>query len=151
MSSLTTKDYTFVTLQLLLFVAYAFDLAPLAFSRPDELGYAGLFIALSGVCTGVLALLQIRTSFSPFPTPVANGALVTNGIFALSRHPIYTSLLMGAFGYAIYTGSGYRCLIGLLLWGLFYFKSSYEETLLRQRYPAYADFQKQVGRFLRWL
>jgi protein-S-isoprenylcysteine O-methyltransferase Ste14 len=150
-SSAMLKDYTFVSVQLLLFVAYAFDVAALGFYRPDWLGYPGLFLALSGVGTGVLALLQIRTSFSPFPTPVAHGELVTGGMFALSRHPIYSSLLVGAFGYALYTGSGYRVLIGVLLWVLFYFKSGYEEELLLARYPGYAEFQGRVGRFLRWI
>lgn len=147
----TSKDYLFVGLQFLLFGAYALNPAVLSFGRPEVIGYPGLLVAIAGVCTGVLALLQLSNSFSPFPTPVAHGQLVTTGMFRLARHPIYTSLLMGAFGYALYSGSGYRLLVGLALLILFYFKSSYEEQLLRRRFPDYADYQKVVGRFLRWL
>lgn len=142
-----SKDYFFVGLQFLLFCGYALEFPALNFSRPQVFGYIGLFLALSGVCTGALALLQMKTSFSPFPTPTANGELVTSGMFALARHPIYASILLGAFGFALYSGSGYRIVIGLALWLLFYFKSSYEERLLGGRYPGYAEYQKQVGRF----
>lgn len=147
----SSKDYLFVGIQFLLFAAYAFDLSVLSFSRPEVIGYLGLLLAIAGVCTGVLALLQLSNSFSPFPTPVAHGQLVTTGMFRLARHPIYTSLLLGAFGFALYSGSGYRLLVGLALLVLFYFKSSYEEKLLSQRFPDYANYQKVVGRFLRWL
>jgi len=147
----TTKDYLFVGIQFGLFMAYALPLRTAGFTRPDVLGYLGLLFAVSGVCTGVLALIQLNTSLSPFPTPLANGKLVTTGVFALARHPIYTSLLMAAFGYALYLGSGYRMLIGLALLVLFYFKSFYEERLLHERYPEYADYRVRVGRFVRWL
>ncbi len=141
------KDYFFVGIQFLLFGAYALEFPALGFSWPPVFGYVGLFLAFSGVCTGVLALIQLNTNLSPFPTPVANGELVTTGVFAFARHPIYASLLMAAFGYGLYLGSGYRLLIGLALLVLFYFKSSYEERLLSARYPDYAEYRKRVGRF----
>lgn len=143
-----TNDYIFVGIQLLLFAAYALEFSVLNFSRPAWLGYLGLLLSVGGLCTGVLALLQMKTSFSPFPTPTDAGKLVTTGMFAWARHPIYTSILLGAFGFALYTGSGYRMLIGFTLFTLFYFKSSYEEQLLSARYSGYSAYQKEVGRFL---
>lgn len=145
----TTRDYVFVILQFLLFLAYAPDFAALSFSRSDILGYVGLGVAVTGLCTGVLALLQMRKSFSPFPTPVAHGELVTNGLFALARHPIYSSILLGAFGYGLYTGSGYRLFIGLCLFVLFNFKAGYEEGELMAKYDGYLEYMKRVGRFWR--
>jgi protein-S-isoprenylcysteine O-methyltransferase Ste14 len=149
MSASKTNDYIFVGIQLLLFAAYVLEFPILNYSRPAWLGYLGLLLSVGGVCTGVLALLQMKTSFSPFPTPTAAGELVTSGMFAWARHPIYTSILLGAFGFALYAGSGYRVLIGLTLLTLFYFKSSYEEQLLTNRYPGYAAYKKEVGRFFR--
>ncbi|TXF87045.1 isoprenylcysteine carboxylmethyltransferase family protein [Neolewinella aurantiaca] len=142
-----TKDYFFVGIQLLIFGAYALGFRALSFSLPSVFGYVGLFLAFSGLCTGVLALLQMKTSFSPFPTPTAAGELVTSGLFAWSRHPIYTSILLVAFGFALYSGSGYRMLIGLALLVLFFFKSSYEEELLSARFTKYADYKKKTSRF----
>lgn len=145
----TTRDYVFVILQFLLFLAYVPDFAALSFSRPDILGYVGLGVAVTGLCTGVLALLQMKKSFSPFPTPVAEGELVTTGMFALARHPIYSSILLGAFGYGLYTGSGYRLFIGLCLFVLFNFKAGYEEAGLIRQYPEYPFYMERVGRFWR--
>jgi len=146
----TTKDYLFVGIQFALFAAYAIRPQILSIELPKTVAYAGLVIAISGLCTGVLALIQIRSSFSPFPTPVAHGELVSNGLFRLSRHPIYSSILLGAFGYALYTGSGDRLLIGLGFLLLFYFKSSYEEQLLSEKYAGYTNYKRRVGRFTPW-
>lgn len=151
MSVSKTKDYLFVGIQFVLFAAYALPYRSMNFGRPDVLGNFGLLLAISGVCTGVLALIQLNTSLSPFPTPLTNGKLVTSGVFSLARHPIYTSLLMAALGYALYVGSGYQLLLGLVLLVLFYFKSAYEEQLLEERYPDYVEYRKRVGRFIRWL
>lgn len=144
-------DYIFVGVQLLLFLAYVPDVAGMGFSRPSILGYAGLGIAITGLCTGVLALIQLRSSFSPFPTPVAHGQLVTSGMFSLARHPIYSSILLGAFGYGLYTGSGYRLAVGMCLLILFNAKAGYEEIGLTAKYAGYGDYRKRVGRFSPWL
>lgn len=144
------RDYLFVGIQFLLFFAYACDLPAIGFSRPALLGYAGLLLALTGLCTGVLALLQMKRSFSPFPTPTTDGELITNGLFAFARHPIYTSILFGAFGFALYSGSTYRLAIGLCLLLLFNFKAAYEEDKLAQKFPPYLNYKKRVGRFTPW-
>jgi protein-S-isoprenylcysteine O-methyltransferase Ste14 len=151
MARKTTKDYFFVGLQLLLFLAYAWEPAWLTFRRSDTLGNLGLLFAVAAVLTGCAALTLLWKTFSPFPTPVEEGELITGGLYAFSRHPIYTSLLFAAFGYAVYTGSGYRVLVGLVLLLLFYFKSSYEEQLLITKYPGYTVYRKKVGRFTPWM
>lgn len=143
------KDVLFVGLQFVLFGCYALELPALSFARPPALGYLGLFLAFTGLCTGALALLQMKTSFSPFPTPISGGNLVTSGMFALARHPIYSSILLGAFGFAIYSGSGYRLAVTIALLLLFNAKAGYEETLLMKAYSDYSDYMKQVGRFWR--
>jgi protein-S-isoprenylcysteine O-methyltransferase Ste14 len=147
----TSRDYLYVGIQFLLFLAYVPDVAAMGFSRPDILEYVGLGVAITGLCTGVLALLQMRKSFSPFPTPVAHGELVTNGLFAWARHPIYSSILLGAFGYGLYTGSGYRLAIGILLLLLFNAKAGYEEIGWTAHYQGYPAYKKRVGRFIKWM
>ncbi len=150
MAPKTAKDYLFVGVQLLLFVAYAWRPNWLTFSRPAVLGNLGLLLAVVATLAGCAALLHLWKSFSPFPTPVAAGELITGGPFALARHPIYSSLLLAAFGYALYTGAGYRLLITAGLWLLFYYKSRYEEQRLAARYPGYAAYRQRVGRFSPW-
>jgi protein-S-isoprenylcysteine O-methyltransferase Ste14 len=151
MAHKTSKDYLFVGIQFLLFLAYVWEPGWLTFSRSDTLGNLGLLLAVAATLAGCSALTQFWKTFSPFPTPVAEGELITTMLFSVARHPIYTALVVAAFGYALYTGSGYRMMVGLALLVLFYFKSDYEEERLAAHYPGYAAYRKKVGRFTPWV
>lgn len=143
------KDYVFVGIQGLLFLAYLIPIQLFqAMTTPDWLSYAGLAILVLALVFGVLAFMQLSTNLSPYPTPVESGQLVTHGVFRISRHPIYTSLLFAGFGFAIYHGSVYKLLVTLLLLILFYFKSKYEEGLLASKYPEYPGYKKRTRRFI---
>jgi len=151
MSTPSTKDILYVTIQFLLFLAYAWTPSWLPLHLPWWAENLGLALAITGLCTCALALLQLNTSLSPFPTPVANGQLITSGVYALARHPIYAGILLMAFGYGAYSGSGYRLVIGVSLLLLFNFKAAYEEELLQRQYPAYEKYKSEVGRFSPYL
>ena len=107
-------------------------------------------MVVAGIVLATLAMIQIRTSFSPFPSPVEHGQLISNGAFSIARHPIYTGILLAAFGYAFYTPFGDKLGWSVLLLLLFYFKSRYEEQLLSEKYAGYTDYKKRVGRFTPW-
>ena len=101
-----------------------------------------------GVSLGLIAVGQIANFISPFPTPLASGKLKTTGAFALTRHPIYTAILLVALGFSVYQASLYKFLVFISLVILFYFKSKYEENLLRKKYSNYKDYQLKTGLFL---
>lgn len=142
------KDYAFVTVQVLLFIAYFLPLRVFNIQLPEWLCHSGLVLLGVSILFGLIALLQLNTKLSPFPSPVASGKLLTCGAYRISRHPIYTALLFSGFGYAIYGPSLYKVVITLLLLILFYYKSVYEERLLRERFPEYEDYQKRTRRFI---
>lgn len=142
------KAYGFVGVQLLLIVAYMLPLKLYEIQLPEWLRYSGLFVLSLAVVLGVVALLQLNTKLSPFPSPVADGKLITTGAFRFSRHPIYTALLFSGFGYALYHSSLYQLLITGFLFLLFYYKSDYEETLLMWKYPEYNTYKKSTRRFI---
>ncbi|TXE07954.1 isoprenylcysteine carboxylmethyltransferase family protein [Gelidibacter salicanalis] len=141
------KDYVFVGVQLLLLAAYMLPLQLYKIQLPEWLRYSGLFVLILAVLFGMIAVLQLNTKLSPFPSPVADGNLITKGAFRFSRHPIYTSLLLSGFGYALYNDSLYQLLlIGCLLL-IFYYKSKYEERLLIQKFPEYKIYKQSTRRF----
>lgn len=142
------KDYAFVTVQVLLFIIYFLPLLVFNFQLPEWLCYSGLILMGVAILFGIIALLQLNTRLSPFPSPVTSGKLITSGAYRISRHPIYLALLFSALGYAIYGSSLYKVLITLFLFILFYYKSVYEESLLEKRYPEYQDYQKKTRRFI---
>ncbi|NJC26051.1 methyltransferase family protein [Neolewinella antarctica] len=144
----TFRDYAYVAIQFFLFLVYLYPLVPVGLSLPDTARYVGLGLAGVSLLICGAALLQLNSNLSPFPTPLARGTLITEGVYSVSRHPIYAGILGFCVGYAVYTSSGYRLIITGFLVVLFYFKSSYEEGLLQQRYPAYAEYHNRVGRFL---
>lgn len=133
---------------MLLFAAFVVPIHLTTIHLPLLLRYAGLCIVGLGVVIGLIAVLQLNTKLSPFPTPVANGKLLTHGVFAISRHPIYAALIFAGLGYSIFNESLYNGLIVMLLVLLFYFKSRYEEQLLAQKFPEYQDYKKNTRRFI---
>lgn len=144
---LAKKDFVFVGIQLLLFLTYVLpiQILPSVFF-PPLVELLGSILTLVGFVVGLIALLQLKTSLSPFPTPKINGQLIRSGVFALVRHPIYFSILLCASGYALFQSSIYRLMVSLLLLVLFHFKSSYEENLLCKKYSEYKDYQQKVGK-----
>lgn len=142
------KDYGFVVIQLLLFVAYILPLKLYEIQLPEWLRYSGLFVLSMALTLGIVATLQLNTKLSPFPSPVEDGKLITTGAFRISRHPIYTALLFSGFGYALYNLSLYQMLITGFLLLLFYYKSEYEETLLMRKFPEYNTYKKSTRRFI---
>lgn len=142
------KDYIFVSVQLLLFVVYFLPIQIYDIQLPGWLRYSGLVLLCISLILGGIALLQLNTKLSPFPTPVASGKLITRGAYRISRHPIYTALIFTGVGYAIYTASVYKMLVTCILWILFYYKSLYEENLMTEKFPEYDAYKKETRRFI---
>jgi protein-S-isoprenylcysteine O-methyltransferase Ste14 len=147
-SPLHRKDILFVSVQFVLFVLYLFRIPSLDFPMPDLLRYAGAILCIAGGTVLVLALATLNTNLSPFPTPRHNAALVQNGIYQYIRHPIYTGILLFAFGYAGYSENTLRFLVFFALLFLFSRKARYEEQLLEQKYPEYRQYKEESGMFL---
>ena len=140
-------DIVLVGMQLVLFVAYIFDLSSLNLQVPEETSFVNLGLAIAGLILIIISILQLNTNLSIFPTPKKDGKLVISGLFKYVRHPIYSGILMTAFFFALYSNSGYRLIIFLLLVILFYFKSNYEEKALLKKFPAYRSYRASTGRF----
>lgn len=145
--SIKPKDITFVTLQLILFVCYAITPNFLSINFPSFLKSVSIIIVVVGLLILILGLIQLQRNLTPFPSPKQNAELVTNGVYQVMRHPIYTGIFMAAIGYAIYGAHSTRFLISILLLVLFYFKSVYEEKLLNKKFSAYQQYQLKTARF----
>jgi protein-S-isoprenylcysteine O-methyltransferase Ste14 len=131
-----------------LFVAYFLPVQNTSIFIPEWLRYSGLIILALGLVLGLVALFQLNTKLSPFPTPVSNGKLITTGAYKIARHPIYTSVIFLGLGFALYQTSWFKGVIAILLLILFYFKSQYEEKLLFKYYSEYSSYKKKTRRFI---
>ena len=95
--------------------------------------------------TGVRDLGKNRTTR---PTPVESGELVTHGIYSRLRHPLYSAVMAMGFGWALFWSSVAAAILATVLAVFLRFKARHEESMLRDCYPGYAAYAKQVPAFV---
>jgi len=141
----------FVLVQLALFGLFALGLVFLPTSNTPASLQIGTVIALFGVGTAGLAVVEhLQRNASPpniAPVPNQRAKLVTSGLYRFVRHPIYTGVLCAAFGAALAHGNPIVIAIAVLFIPFFTLKSMYEERLLRAAYPDYDDYARRTSRF----
>ncbi|MBZ9630370.1 isoprenylcysteine carboxylmethyltransferase family protein [Salegentibacter sp. LM13S] len=141
------KNYFFVGMQFVLFIAWVIDIKALEFNRLEL--FQPVFLILSGIgfFIIIISILQLNTNLSPFPKPKKNATLITTGLFKYVRHPIYSGVIIFLFFLSLYFASGFKIGITVLLLILFWFKSEYEEEQLCLKYSKYRDYRQDTGRF----
>ena|SRR3990167_2063108 len=111
-----------------------------------------LLLAGASVVLGAWTLVYNRPgNFNIRPVPKIHGVLVTTGPYRWIRHPMYTSVLLGA-GALAWTSSP---LIGWVAWLALAIvllkKSTLEERWMCAKHPGYAAYILRTKRFLPWL
>ena len=112
------------------------------------LGAVLMVVGAGVVLAGALALGR---NLTPFPKPTEQAQLVRHGIYAIIRHPLYTSVISVSIGWALVWQSWPALLVAVTLIPFFHAKTRYEECWLRQKFPEYADYERRVRRFIPWL
>jgi protein-S-isoprenylcysteine O-methyltransferase Ste14 len=143
----SNKDFWFVGIQILLLSIFLIPIHIASFKLNNTIINLGLTLAIAGFLIVVVAIIQLNKNLTPFPTPKDGSELIKAGLYKLVRHPIYTGIILTVTGYSLYRESLWKLLVSLLLAVLFYYKSKYEEGLLRRRYNDYEDYMKTTGRF----
>ncbi len=141
------KDIIYVSLQVLLLIAYLFNINILHFKPLKFVSVLGLILFVLGIIISIIAILQLRKSLSPFPSPRSNTQLITEGLYKYIRHPIYSGIILITFGFSLYEASFYKIMISILLYTLLHFKSLYEEKKLTIKFHDYKDYRNFTGRF----
>lgn len=93
--------------------------------------WAGLILALFGFTLLTIARLNLGNSFSV--TPQAR-ALVTNGIYAKVRHPVYVFSLLGIAGLILYLQAPWFLLLLVPVAVMQVLRARAEERVLEQRF-----------------
>jgi protein-S-isoprenylcysteine O-methyltransferase Ste14 len=89
--------------------------------------------------TGLLYLWRAR-SFTANPRPLPTGRLIRSGPYGVVRHPIYSGLVLGAFGLALVRLSTPTLLAAVLLFLILDLKRRREEAWLAERFPDYREY-----------
>jgi len=108
----------------------------------------GSILFALGAVLGLAGVQHLGRNRTPYPQPLADAALVTTGVYAWVRHPLYASLIYAGFGWALLWSSYPALIIAALDLCFFTAKAQAEERHLRAKFPAYADYATRVKRFL---
>jgi protein-S-isoprenylcysteine O-methyltransferase Ste14 len=73
---------------------------------------------------------------------------VETGPYGWVRHPIYSGLILAAFGWALIAQGWLTLLWAVVLLVFFDIKSRREERWLMARFPAYASYRKRVRKLI---
>ncbi len=78
----------------------------------------GLVLLVTSFLLNTLAYREFKKSRTPHAPFMKPKVLITNGVFSVSRHPVYLALVLSECGLAFIFDSLWLLVTGVLLWGL---------------------------------
>jgi protein-S-isoprenylcysteine O-methyltransferase Ste14 len=116
---------------------------------PRLLERAGAAALLAyGAWSGVAGLRSLGRNLTPLPGPREGGELITSGIYAQIRHPLYASMMAAGFGWALAWGSRVGLVPAAVLMLFLHAKARHEEQLLHARFAGYSGYSARVPRYV---
>ena len=104
----------------------------------------GFLIIIIAFIILLVAIKDLGRNLSPFPRPINNSNLVTNGIYRFTRHPMYYSLIFISFGVFITKLSIYYLFLSTSLILIIKFKIDLEEQYLKNKFKNYLFYKNEV-------
>jgi protein-S-isoprenylcysteine O-methyltransferase Ste14 len=101
-----------------------------------------------GAWAGIRGKRDLGKHRTPFPRPHDGGQLITNGIYALVRHPLYLSVIMIGFAWALLWRSAPALAFAVVQIPFFDAKARCEEKWLTTTFSGYPDYARAVKRFI---
>ena len=144
----TLYEFFLVITQFLIIILHFFQLE--FFPKKEIMQVNFIFIFLGSlliIFSSIVMLIAIKdlgSNLSPFPKPVANGNLITSGIYRFIRHPMYYSLILISFGFFITKLSFYHLCLTLSLALIIKFKIILEEKYLNKKFKNYFLYTDKV-------
>jgi protein-S-isoprenylcysteine O-methyltransferase Ste14 len=115
-------------------------------STPLVLGIATDLIVVAGFAFSVWARIVLGRNWSGEVTFKEGHELIESGPYALSRHPIYTGLIVMALGTALNYGRAFGFVLLAALCSGLWWKARDEERLMSAHFPdAYAEYKARVS------
>jgi protein-S-isoprenylcysteine O-methyltransferase Ste14 len=112
-------------------------------------GYVtGVALLLTGLALSTAGALWLGRNLTPLPHPKNEGTSVEKGPFRVVRHPIYSGIVITAFGWALVVRGPLTLVYALALFLFFDVKSIREERWLSRRFAGYAAYQKRVRKLI---
>jgi protein-S-isoprenylcysteine O-methyltransferase Ste14 len=112
---------------------------------PSWLFFVGLAVLLPAETVGTWAML-VNEHFEQFGRIQADRGhrVVTNGPYAVVRHPGYLGAVAGAVVTPLMLGSGWTFVPAVLAAALFVVRTALEDRMLRRKLPGYEDYARRT-------
>ena len=98
-----------------------------------------------GSLGSALVLWRLGKSFSILPEA---RKLVTGGPYAYVRHPLYSVEIITILGTALQFAAPWSWIIAVIVVVLLWIRSHFEEQVLAESFPEYADYRQRTKRFI---
>jgi protein-S-isoprenylcysteine O-methyltransferase Ste14 len=106
----------------------------------------GAAITLAGLLFTVWARVHLGKNWSGTITIKQGHELIASGPYSVVRHPIYTGLLLAAFGQAVFEGQWVRLIAVGIIFAGFWRKLRIEERWMRRQFgDAYETYSQRVS------
>lgn len=109
---------------------------------------AGAGLLAAGLAFAILGIRALRQAMTPLPYPRKDAVLIQSGVYGLVRHPVYTGLVVGAFGWGLVSASPAALAAAVILLAFFELKARREEAWLAERFPDYAAYRSRTPRLV---
>ena len=111
----------------------------------------GLLLLILGMIPFILAFVNFGTSWRIGIDRKTPGTLVTSGIFAVTRNPIFVAFILFLFGVFLINGTWFFLIFALLAVLAIHLQILREEEFLKQQYgDAYEQYCQRAARYLIW-
>lgn len=115
---------------------------------PSPWLFSSMLLIVGGTAFGFYSLMWLGRSVSIMPE---SRKLVTSGPYSLIRHPLYLGEQTALVGVALQCTTLWPKLLLVLQFICQLYRMRYEEQILTESFPEYADYARHTARILPWL
>ena len=108
-----------------------------------------LFTVAAGI--GIAGVRKLGANRTARPEPKPGSELIQHGIYRHLRHPLYASVILAGFGWALLWQSAPALAAAMVQAVFFDAKARREERLLSEKFSEYAAYSAKTKRFLLWV
>lgn len=108
----------------------------------------GVVFVVAGAIINIWGRMQLKSNWSNQIKIYEDHTLVTTGVYALVRHPLYASIILMLFGGSlVYSNYGSAILTAVVFIPFMHYRAKQEEVLLEQMFINYAEYKRKTGMF----